>query len=101
MVKFCPRCGGLMVPAAREGDKVVLRCIRCGYTEKISVDEARKLGYNIATETPREERTITTLKVSETKRRPPKSLEEWEQEREEYREILQELLQEEIEGGEE
>ncbi len=101
MVKFCPRCGGLMIPAAREGNKVVLRCIRCGYTEEVSIEEAKRLGYNIAAETPKEERTITTLKVSEAKKKPPKSLEEWEQEREEYREILQELLQEEIEGGEE
>ncbi len=99
-MKFCPRCGGLMIPAGREGDKVVLRCTRCGYTEAISIQEAQALGYRIATETPPEERTITTMKVAEGKRRSPKSLEEWEQEREEYREILQELLQEEIEGSE-
>jgi DNA-directed RNA polymerase subunit M len=99
-MKFCPRCGGLMVPVSRENGKVVLRCTRCGYTEVV---DAAQLGrdYNIVEATPAEERTITTLKVSEAKRRPSKTLEEWEQEREEYREVLQELLQEELEGSEE
>ncbi|NOZ88338.1 MAG: RNA polymerase [Crenarchaeota archaeon] len=98
-MKFCPRCGGLMVPAGREGDLVILRCVRCGYTEKVPASQLQ--GYTIATQTPKEEHTVTTLKVSEAKRRPPKSLEEWEQEREEYREILQELLEQEELGSEE
>ena len=93
-MKFCPRCGGLMVPAGREGEYVILRCTRCGYTEKIPAKQLQD--YTIAAQTPKEEHTITTLKVSEAKKRPPKTLEEWEQEREEYREILQELLQEEL-----
>ena len=99
-MRFCPRCGGLMIPVGREGDKVLFRCTRCGYTEAVPVSEGGR-DYTIVSQTPKEERTVTTLKVSEAKKRPPKSLEEWEQEREEYREILQELLQEELEGGEE
>ncbi|ABM80250.1 RNA polymerase [Hyperthermus butylicus] len=98
-MKFCPRCGGLMIPAGREGDNVILRCTRCGYTETISAKQVTD--YTIVGETPKEEHTITTLKVSEAKRRPAKTLEEWEQEREEYREVLQELLQQELEGTEE
>jgi DNA-directed RNA polymerase subunit M len=88
-----------MVPAKRDQDKILFRCMRCGYSEEVSAAES--VGYTIVGATPKEERTITTLKVSEAKKRPPKTLEEWEQEREEYREILHELLQEELEGVEE
>ncbi len=98
-MRFCPQCGGFMVPARREQDKILFRCMRCGYSEEVSVSESAD--YTIVGATPKEERTITTLKVSEAKKRPPKTLEEWEQEREEYREILHELLQEELEGVEE
>jgi len=98
-MKFCSRCGGLMVPVGREGENVLLRCTRCGYTESAQGGQLRD--YTIVGATPEQERTITTLKVSEAKRRPVRSLEEWEQEREEYREVLQELLQEELEGSEE
>ncbi len=88
-----------MVPAGREGDYVILRCTRCGYVMKVKASELRD--YTIASRSPAEERTITTSYVSEAKRRPAKTLEEWEQEREEYREILLEQLQEELEGSEE
>ncbi|MET1129116.1 MAG: RNA polymerase [Thermoproteota archaeon] len=98
-MKFCPRCGGLMVPAGRDGDVVILRCARCGETLNVTAEEAGS--YVVVSTTPSEARTITTLKVSESKKKPPKSIEEWEQEREEYREVLQELLQEELEGSEE
>ncbi|RUM46950.1 MAG: RNA polymerase [Hyperthermus sp.] len=98
-MKFCPHCGGLMVPAGHRDGKIVFRCTRCGYEEVIESGEEKD--YTIVGTTPKEERTITTLRVSEAKRKPPKTLEEWEQEREEYREILQELLQEELEGTEE
>ncbi|KSW11399.1 RNA polymerase [Pyrodictium occultum] len=97
-MQFCPRCGGLMIPVKREDGKVVLRCTRCGYT--MTVESSQLRDYTIVGATPKEERTITTLKVSEAKRKPPKSLEEWEQERDEYKEVLQELLQEELEGEE-
>lgn len=30
MVRFCPRCGGLMKPSARD-EKVFLECIKCGH----------------------------------------------------------------------
>ena len=98
-MKFCPRCGGLMIPVGKQGDKIILKCTRCGYVEVVESKQLKD--YTLKEETPAEERTITTLKVSEAKKKPPKSLEEWEQEREEYREVLQELLQEELEGGEE
>ncbi len=98
-MRFCPRCGSLMVPASREGDVIVLRCTRCGYEMRVKATELH--GYTLAARSPEEERTITTSQVSEARRRPAKTLEEWEQEREEYREILLEQLQEELEGTEE
>ncbi len=98
-MRFCPRCGSLLVPAKREKDYVILRCPRCGYTEKVPLSEASS--YTLVDKSPEEERVITTLRVGTSKKKPAKSLEEWEQEREEYREILQELLQQELEGGEE
>jgi len=97
-MKFCPKCGGLMTPM-KQGGKVVLKCMRCGYTEEINPRDAAS--YRLSEQIPANERTITTLRVSKAKWKPPKSLEEWEQEREEYREVLHELLQEELEGGEE
>ncbi|WP_256359220.1 DNA-directed RNA polymerase subunit M [Vulcanisaeta sp. JCM 14467] len=39
-MKFCPRCGGLMVPVKREG-KVYLRCQRCGYEEEMKSSDAK------------------------------------------------------------
>ena len=33
-MRFCPRCGGLMLPVRKEGNRVILRCNRCGYEEE-------------------------------------------------------------------
>ena len=98
-MQFCPRCGSLLIPVKKEGDTIILRCPRCGYEVKIPATGLTS--YTLVNKPPEEERVITTLKVGTSKKKPAKSLEEWEQEREEYREILQELLQEELEGGEE
>jgi DNA-directed RNA polymerase subunit M len=87
-----------MIPVGQQNGKIMLKCTRCGYIEVV---EGQLTDYTIRERTPKEEHTITTLKVSEAKKRPAKSLEEWEQEREEYREVLLEQLQEELEGGEE
>ena len=88
-----------MVPTERGSERVILQCPRCGYKQEIPTTQLQ--GYAIAARSPEEERTITTSKVSEARRRPFRSLEEWEQEREEYREVLLEQLQEELEGAEE
>ncbi|MET1100909.1 MAG: RNA polymerase [Pyrodictiaceae archaeon] len=97
-MKFCPRCGSLMIPVKRERDYIILRCPRCGYEEKVKLIEGE---YTLVNKPPQEERVITTLKVSKASKKSFRSREEWEQEREEYREVLQELLQEELEGSEE
>ncbi|MCG2863984.1 MAG: DNA-directed RNA polymerase subunit M [Vulcanisaeta sp.] len=39
-MKFCPRCGGLMVPVKREG-KTYLKCQRCGYEEELKSNDAK------------------------------------------------------------
>ncbi|MGB9785432.1 MAG: zf-TFIIB domain-containing protein, partial [Fervidicoccaceae archaeon] len=33
MTKFCPKCGGVMVPTKR-GNQIVLKCTKCGYETK-------------------------------------------------------------------
>jgi DNA-directed RNA polymerase subunit M len=39
-MKFCPRCGGLMVPVKKEG-KVYLKCQRCGYEEELKSSDTK------------------------------------------------------------
>lgn len=33
-MKFCPKCGSIMVPATKNGKKI-LRCTKCGYWEPL------------------------------------------------------------------
>jgi len=33
-LRFCPKCGGLLVPSRDEKGNIVLKCNRCGYVEK-------------------------------------------------------------------
>lgn len=92
-MKFCPKCGGLMVPV-KEKDKTVLKCTKCGYTMKYE----KQVDYKLKEEVDKKSRVKTTSIVSSEKERVPLSLEEKEQRVEEYYEIVQELIQEEIEG---
>ncbi len=95
-MRFCPKCGGIMLPSDKKGDKIILRCTRCGYTIEVDTSSSRS-DFMLETRVPKEERIITTSRISEGKLRR-RDIEEWEQEREEYREVLLEQLQEELEG---
>ncbi|BCU67341.1 hypothetical protein HS7_07780 [Sulfolobales archaeon HS-7] len=95
-MKFCPKCGGFMVPYKKE-DKEYLRCTKCKYEMQISNKDKRD--YNIS-ENKSKNKILTTSLVSETNARENKD--ELEQEREEYyREVGLELLRDELEGDEE
>jgi len=62
-VRFCPKCGSLMIPR-RSGDKHVLACLRCGYEEEVS--EESSVGYSIrtrVTHTNKEKTVILDEKV--------------------------------------
>ncbi len=37
-MRFCPKCGGVMVPS-KEGGVVVLKCTRCGYVHSVGSKE--------------------------------------------------------------
>ncbi len=94
-MKFCPKCGGLMVPVRVEG-KQYLQCTKCGYKEKVG---KKKEGYTITEKVDKKTKVKTTSVISK-----PASLTMSEEERqqmmEEYYEVALDLIQEEIEGGE-
>lgn len=95
-MKFCPKCGGLMVPVKKDG-KEYLRCTRCGYEMKLTKKERKDF-------TVKEEIKNNVLTTSVVSKANERSLDENQlaQEREEYyREFGQDLLQREFEGEEE
>jgi len=95
-MRFCPKCGGLMMPV-KKGSATVLKCTKCGY----ELSGANVGDYKIGVEVSREAHVHTTSLVSEGRARH-RSREEIEQEKEEYyRELFLELLKEEEYGGEE
>ncbi len=73
------------------------RCTKCGY-EMEAKGSAK--GYRVVELVDKEERVVTTSRVSEPPKRKLRTKEEQEQELEEYYEVALELLQEEFEGGE-
>ncbi len=95
-MRFCPKCGGLMMPVRKDG-ATVLRCTKCGY--ELRGGDVKE--YRIGVEISAGAHVHTTSLVSEGKARH-RSKEEIEQEKEEYyRELFLELLREEEYGGEE
>ena len=96
MVKFCPKCGGVMVPV-KKGNRVVLKCTKCGYEMSIGREKNK---YVLKEKVSEKERLKTTSLVSKPSKFGP-SEEEKEQRLEEYYAIALELMQEEESGGEE
>lgn len=96
-MQFCPKCGGLMVPAKKD-DKDILKCKKCGYEKEM--DKKDKKAYEIKA-SAKTNKVLTTSIVSEKEGRR-RDEDELEQEREEYyKEIGLELLRDEFEGSEE
>lgn len=96
-MRFCPKCGGLMVPIRKNG-KTYIRCTKCGFEEGI----IKSKEYVVSKTVGKDERVITTSIISEGRGRS-RTKEEYEQEKEEYYEIFLELMkaEEESESGEE
>ena len=94
MVRFCPRCGGPMVPKKSEGDNLVLSCMRCGY--EVTVSRSAINDYKLKFQVE-EDKRIHTSKATEA-RKAGLSPEEREM-LQEYYEVFLESFQEE--SGEE
>ena len=78
-MKFCPKCGNLMVPTRRNG-RTILKCRVCGYEEEVKANVDYKLTHSIE-----ENKRVVTSRVSEGVGKPLR--------REEEREILQEYYE--------
>lgn len=97
-MQFCPKDGGLMVPA-KKGNKEILKCNKCGY--EMPMDKKARKAYEIKENKGKSGKVLTTSIVSENEGRRRED-DEWQQEREEYyKEVGLELLREELEGTEE
>ncbi len=97
-MKFCPRCGGLMVPHKKQG-KAFLKCTKCGYEMETTISVAKE--YQLKTGVSAEAKVLTTSLISEPPKRRLRRKEEYEQEREEWYEIALEIMQSEEASGEE
>jgi len=84
-LRFCPVCGGVMVPIKRKGSKVVLRCTRCGY--EMEVDASLVKEY---TATSKSGQKVLTTKVvrKEAKVDTEENKAELEQAKEDYYELV-------------
>ncbi|MCS7107368.1 MAG: transcription elongation factor [Acidilobaceae archaeon] len=80
-MKFCPKCGSVMVPVKRENE-VISKCNRCGYEEKMEGKEEYK------TTVKGSEKVITTKVISKKKGIEVKRDEELEQAKDSYYEIV-------------
>ncbi len=85
-MKFCPKCGGVMIPV-KKGDKIVLKCRRCGYEMPATEEDLKK--YRVVRKTG--EKVITTKVVSEVKKTKA-GAEDLEQAREDYYELVLDQL---------
>lgn len=94
-MKFCPKCGGLMVPVKIDG-KQYLQCTKCGYKEKVG---KKREGYTLTEKVDKRNKVKTTSIISQHTG-VTVSEEERQQRLEEYYEVALDLIQEEIEGGE-
>lgn len=66
MVKFCPKCGSIMVPTKR-GDKVYLKCNKCGYE---TTEKEKKYEMRYQVESTKRVATAVASEAKETKLTP-------------------------------
>lgn len=92
-MKFCPKCGGVMIPTKKDG-KEILKCTKCGYEMELTAKVKKE--YNVKEQKDKNSRVLTTSLVSDKGERKLEE-EQLEQEREEYyKEVGLELLREEL-----
>lgn len=66
MVKFCPRCGSIMVPVKKES-KVVLKCNKCGFETS---EKEKKYGLTYQVESTKRVATAVASEAKERKLTP-------------------------------
>lgn len=94
MVRFCPRCGGPLIPKGVKDKQLILKCMRCGH--EVKTDKQTVNSYRLRFQVEANKRTPTSKAVE------AKKISLTPEEREmlrEYYEIFLESFQEE--GGEE
>jgi DNA-directed RNA polymerase subunit M len=88
MVKFCPKCGAPMVPI-KKGDKIVLKCTKCGYEMPAPPEIVKR--YRLEAKTDKNQKVLTTKAVS-TPEKSEIDKEILEQAKEEYYEFVLEQM---------
>ncbi len=85
-MKFCPKCGGVMVPVRKDG-KIVFRCTRCGYEMPATEEDLKK--YRVRSKGA--EKVYTTKVISKAPQTPATG-EDLEQAKEEFYELVLDQL---------
>ncbi|MEB3806397.1 MAG: transcription elongation factor [Desulfurococcales archaeon] len=87
-MKYCPKCGGPMFPI-KKGDKIYLKCRRCGYEMEATEKDLEK--YRVVRKADEKHKVVTTKVVSQV-RRTQGSPEDLESAKEEYYELVLDQL---------
>jgi DNA-directed RNA polymerase subunit M len=95
VVKFCPRCGGPMMPVRKDGE-VFFKCSKCGYEVKATKKDLEKYGMKYQVESSKR---VATARATESKA-SGLTPEEREMLQEYYEIFLEEFAAEEGESGE-
>lgn len=93
-MKFCPKCGGIMLPR-EEDEKKYLVCMKCSYRMELEIEDKNKykLSYEVSSE-----KKVVTAKASQAARGGI-TPEEREMLQEYYEILLEELAEEESESS--
>lgn len=82
-MRFCPKCGGIMMPVKKE-EALVLKCTRCGNEVEMSEEEQQSYKSTIKGE----RKVLTTKVISKKKGIEVQKEEELEQAKDSYYEIV-------------
>lgn len=87
-MKFCPKCGAMMVPVKKDSE-TVLKCHVCGYEERASKETLDK--YKSVARPDKKAKVVSTGTVSRASR-AGSSKEEIEQAKDDYYELVLEQM---------
>jgi len=87
-LKFCPKCGAMMVPVKKDDD-TILRCHVCGYEERASKETLEK--YKSVAKPDKKAKVVSTGMVSKASKAGG-AKEEIEQAKDDYYELVLEQM---------